>query len=165
VGLVPTAGRGAAARSCPPGTRGPAGGPGPADTVGYVRAPVAARLEPATMLQVVRRGVSTVLVRADRYFDREGVYGTASGAHSDNAERFVFFCRAVLEWVRTLDPPPDVLHLHDWPAALTAAFLRGTPGLYPELREVRTIFTVHNLAYQGRFWRHDWHLLNLDPRL
>jgi len=108
--------------------------------------------------------VPTVVVRADRYFDRDTLYGPPGGDYPDNAERFAFFCRAALEWLRRLDPPPDVLHVHDWQAALAPAFLRGTAPLYPELAAVRTLLTVHNLAYQGRFGSDTWPLLNLDTR-
>ena len=126
--------------------------------------PVASRMEPAEIVPVPGPTVPTVLVRADRYFDRDALYGPPGGDYPDNAERFAFFCRAALEWLRRLDPPPDVLHVHDWQAALAPAFLRGTAPLYPELAAVRTLLTVHNLAYQGRFGSDAWPLLNLDPR-
>src|SRR5437879_9218759 len=58
----------------------------------------------------------------------------------------------------------DVLDGHEWQAALAPAFLRGTAELYPELARVRTVLTLHNLAYQGRFPPECWHLLNLDAR-
>lgn len=109
-------------------------------------------------------GASAYLLRAERYFDREGLYGTRAGDHPDNAERFAFFARAALELLRRLEPRPDILHVHDWQAALVPAFLRADPELYPELAGARTLITVHNLGYQGVFWNLDWHLLNLDPR-
>jgi starch synthase len=129
-----------------------------------LHAPVAARMEPAQLLHVAGSAVPTVLVAHDRYFDRDGLYGDAGGDYGDNAERFVFFCRAALEWLRTVAPRPDVLHVHEWQAALAPAFLRATAPLYPELAGMRTVMTVHNLAYQGRFAESDWHLLNLDSR-
>src|SRR5207249_11035937 len=98
-----------------------------------LHAPVASRMEPAEIVPVPGATVPTVLVRADRYFDRDALYGPPGGDYPDNAERFAFFCRAALEWLRRLDPPPDVLHVHDWQAALAPAFLRGTAPRYPEL--------------------------------
>jgi len=145
---------------CIPGYRAARRGvvvePGP-----RVHAPVSSRMEPCEILRIPGAPVRTVLVRADRYFDRDGIYGERGGEYDDNAERFAFFCRAALEWLR-LEEPPDVLHLHDWQAALAAAFLRATADLYPELARVRVVLTIHNLAYQGRFPPSDWHLLNLD---
>ncbi|TMB52817.1 MAG: glycogen synthase GlgA [Deltaproteobacteria bacterium] len=129
-----------------------------------LHAPVASRMEAAAVVAIPEASVPTVAIRADRYFDREALYGPPGGEYPDNAERFAFFCRAALEWLRRLEPPPDVLHLHDWQTSLAAAFLRGTAALYPELATVRTVLTVHNLAYQGRFPFDVWPLLNLDVR-
>jgi starch synthase len=128
-----------------------------------VRAPIASRMEPAEIVSVPGAAVPTVLVRNDRYFDRPGLYGEAGADYPDNAERFAFFCRAALEWLRA-EPRPDVLHVHEWQAALAPAFLRAAPELYPELGDVRTVLTIHNLAYQGRFPARAWPLLNLDRR-
>ncbi|HXG51967.1 MAG TPA: glycogen synthase GlgA [candidate division Zixibacteria bacterium] len=102
------------------------------------------------------------LIRADRYFDREALYGTAGGDYPDNAERFVFFCRAALELLRRR--PVDLLHCHDWQAALGIVFLRAQPERYPELAPVKTVFTIHNLGFQGIFPETDWPLLELDRR-
>jgi len=133
--------------------------------LGAVWVPVSSATEEATILAIEGAPVPTLLVDAPRYFDRPGLYGDAGGDYADNAERFVFFCRAVLEWLRETSTPPDVLHVHDWQAGLVPAFLAADRGLYPELGATRTVTTVHNLAYQGRFWAADWHLLNLDRRL
>ena len=137
---------------------------GPVEHLGSVRAPVSSRLEPATIVRVAGARVPTLMVQAPRYFDRDGLYGAAGHDHADNAERFVYFCRAALEWQRGLGTPPDIIHCHDWQTGLAPAMLRGTAALYPELRRVRVVQTVHNLAYQGRYWAADWHLLNLDGR-
>ncbi len=120
------------------------------------------RQEEATLLRAeVGRDVSVYLVRADRYFDRDNLYGTSEGDYADNAERFAFFSRAALEAVRKIGPA-HVLHAHDWQAALAIAFLKTQPEVYPELSAVRTVLTVHNVGYQGMFPRDNWHLLNLD---
>jgi starch synthase len=137
---------------------------GPVERLGRIRAPVASRLEPADVVRVPGAPVPTLLIDAPRYFDRDGLYGDGEHDYPDNNERFTFFCRAALEWLRGLATPPDVLHCHDWQAALAPAMLRATAALYPELRRVRLVQTVHNLAYQGRFPASAWHLLNLDPR-
>src|SRR5207253_2243680 len=92
------------------------------------------------------------------------LYGEGGQDYPDNAERFAFFCRAALEWLRAEPEPPDVLHVHEWQAALAPAFLRATAALYPELGRLRTVLTLHNLAFQGRFPADHWHVLNLDAR-
>ena len=148
---------------CVPGYRAALERAGPLPAGVRVRAPVASRMEPAEIVSVPGATVPTVLVCGDRYFDRGGLYGEAGSDYADNAERFAFFCRAALEWLRAA-PRPDILHVHEWQTALAPAFLRAAPELYPELAGVRSVLTIHNLAYQGRFPERDWHLLNLDRR-
>jgi starch synthase len=133
--------------------------------VGEVSALVSSRTAQARILAVDDAAVPTRLVDAPQYFDRPALYGEDGRDYPDNAERFVFFCRAALAWLGTWEQPPDVIHVHDWQAALAPAFLAAGRGLYPELAAARTVTTIHNLAFQGRFWEADWHLLNLDRRL
>ncbi|MFC2006977.1 glycogen synthase, partial [Chloroflexota bacterium] len=123
--------------------------------------PLSNRKEEGSLLKV-RTGsaVLVYLIQADKYFDRDYLYNTPEGDYPDNAERFIFFSRAILEILK-LDPP-SILHCHDWQAALAITFLRAQPYLYPQLALVKTIFTIHNLGYQGVFGQPDWHLLNLD---
>jgi len=149
---------------CVPGYRSAlraAGTPAPGPRL---YAPIASRMEAAEIVRVPGAPVPTVLLRADRYFDRDGLYGEGGQDYPDNAERFAFFCRAALEWLRAEREPPDLLHVHEWQAALAPAFLRATAALYPELGRVRTVLTLHNLAFQGRFPADHWHVLNLDAR-
>src|SRR5262249_13592282 len=103
-------------------------------------------------------------VGATRSLDGDGLDGADGHDPRDKAGRFTFFGRAGLGWLGGLAPPPDVVHCHDWQTALAPAMLRATAPLYPELRRVRLVQTIHNLAYQGRYWAADWHLLNLDRR-
>ena len=118
------------------------------------------KVEAKLLKTQTQSGIPLYLVSADRYFDRDELYGTPESDYTDNAERFIFFSRAVLEVLR-LDPP-HILHAHDWQTALSLVFLRAQSYLYPEIASTRTIFTIHNLGYQGIFWGQDWHLLNLD---
>ncbi|MCX5999423.1 MAG: glycogen/starch synthase, partial [Chloroflexi bacterium] len=126
--------------------------------------PLSNRREAGTLMRA-RRGsrANVYLVRADQYFDRDQLYGTSEGDYPDNAERFAFFARAVLE-VLKLDPP-SILHAHDWQSALAIAFLKTQPQLYTEISGAKTVFTVHNLGYQGIFPHSDWHLLNIEANL
>jgi len=106
--------------------------------------------------------VPVYLVRQDDYFDRPGLYMEDDEDYIDNCERFVFFCRAVLEAVRLLKLSPDVIHTNDWQTGLVPAYLniecRGVPGY----ESVATLMTIHNLAYQGNFWHWDMLLTGLD---
>ncbi len=91
--------------------------------------------------------------------------------YDDNSTRFGFFARAILEAMRLADFWPDILHLHDWQTALAAVYLRewhqhfAKPDLRGRYAAIRTVFTIHNLAYQGVFWHLDMPLLGLPWRL
>jgi len=103
-------------------------------------------------------GVQLFLIRCDEFFDRPGIYGEHGKAYDDNAARFIFFCKATLELARRLTPPLQILHLHDWAAALIPVFVRahGLP--------FATVLTIHHLAEQGSFWGLDFGLTNLPER-
>jgi starch synthase len=98
-------------------------------------------------------GFAAHFVVHDGYFDREFLYGPAAGDYPDNGERFAFFCRASLEAMRALGFAPDVLHGHDWQAATAFAYLKHVLGGDPFFARTGTLFTIHNLAYQGLFER------------
>jgi starch synthase len=86
-------------------------------------------------------------VEHDAYFDRAGLYGEDGADYPDNDRRFAYFARASLDAAAAQGFAPDVVHLHDWQAAL-AAFLVRYEGALPGSR---VVYTVHNLAYQGVF--------------
>jgi starch synthase len=90
-------------------------------------------------------------VQNDRYFDRDGLYGTPEGDFHDNAERFAFFSRTVLEMLKALDWFPHILHLNDWQTGLVSAYLRTLYRENPAYERIKTLFSIHNMAYQGLF--------------
>ncbi len=100
-------------------------------------------------------GVQVFLIRCDAYFDRAGIYGEEGGSYGDNAERFIYFSRAVVELSRRLLPPPEIIHVHDWQTALIPALVRDRKLPF------KTVLTVHNIAYQGSFWAYDFGLTRL----
>jgi len=95
-------------------------------------------------------GVRTYFVEYPEFFDRDGIYGTMAGDYPDNAERFALFCRCVLEATKVLGVP-HVFHCHDWQAALIPVMLRTIYAEDPAFREAATVFTIHNMGYQGIF--------------
>ena len=100
-------------------------------------------------------GVRAFLVGCDRYFDREFLYGTRDGDYVDNCERFTFFCRAVMEWLVRSGRTYDVIHCNDWQTALIPTYIKTLYADREPFRSMGTLFTVHNLGYQGLFWNHD----------
>ncbi|MBV8049723.1 MAG: glycogen synthase GlgA [Acidobacteriaceae bacterium] len=97
-----------------------------------------------------RSGVRYYFIDYPPFFDRDALYGTSSGDYPDNAERFALFSRAVLEASKVLGAP-QVFHCHDWQSALIPVLLRAQYAEDPAFREVATVFTIHNMGYQGLF--------------
>jgi starch synthase len=95
-------------------------------------------------------GVRFFFIDYPPFFDREGLYGTASGDFPDNAERFALFCRAVLEGSKILGVP-DIFHCHDWQSALVPILLKTQYAEDPALQNSGVVFTIHNMGYQGLF--------------
>ncbi len=100
-------------------------------------------------------------IGCDQYFDREFLYGTPRGDYEDSCSRFVFFSRASIAAAEHLKKPVDVWHCHDWQTALIPVYLKHQHQDNPFHQGTATVFTVHNLAYQGLFWHWDYPLLNL----
>lgn len=85
--------------------------------------------------------------------------------YPDNCARFTFFCRAVMEAIPHLGFPPDVIHANDWQTGLLPVLLRELYRHRPDYRRIRTLFTIHNIAYQGSFPHDLFYLTGLDFRL
>lgn len=94
-------------------------------------------------------GVRIFFVEHDAYFGRQELYGSEDGPFEDNAERFAFFSRAVVEFTRQLSVPVDILHCNDWQTALAPVYRDAYYN--EELADVGTVLTIHSLAHQGRF--------------
>jgi len=105
--------------------------------------------------------VPVYLVEQHGYYNRAGVYGDSGGDFKDNCERFVFFDRAVIEAVDLLGLDTDLVHCHDWQSGLIPTYLRTLYADRPSVGDLPTLFTVHNLAYQGAFWHWDMELTGL----
>ena len=93
-----------------------------------------------------REGVTYYFIDNEYYFGREGLYG-----HFDDGERYAFFCMAVLSMLPHIDFFPDILHAHDWQGALSVVYLRALFSQKAAYDGIRSVFTIHNIEYQGRF--------------
>ncbi len=97
-----------------------------------------------------RQGVRFLFIDCPELFDRENLYGTASGDYPDNWERFALFCRAVLEASKQLGVP-DIFHAHDWQTAMLPVYLHTVYAQDPALERAGSVFTIHNAGSQGWF--------------
>jgi len=113
--------------------------------------PVGSRMETATMSRVQWGKVAVYFIENPKFFDRPGLYRTTAGDYEDNDERYIFFSRAVLEGAKFIGFKPDVIHCHDWQTGLVPAYLRTLYRIDSFFAKTASVFTIHNIAYQGMF--------------
>jgi starch synthase len=100
-------------------------------------------------------GARALLVDCPDLYDRDSLYATGDVDYPDNARRFAVLVRSALEFVARRGERPSVVHAHDWQAALAPVYLNTIFASHPVLRNTPTVFTIHNIAYQGVF-EADW---------
>ncbi|MDZ4684553.1 MAG: glycogen synthase GlgA [Planctomycetaceae bacterium] len=106
--------------------------------------------------------VAVYLIDQRDYFDRPSLYVDKDKDYRDNCERFAFFSRGVIETIRAIGFEPDVIHANDWQTALLPALLKIELLQQPGFERTASVFTIHNLAFQGQFWHWDMLLTGLD---
>ena len=95
---------------------------------------------------LVKDGVKYYFIDNEYYFKRPALYG-----FFDDGERYAYFCKAIPEVMRHLNYYPDILHAHDWQAALSVVYLNRFYRQLPEFKNIKTVFTIHNIEYQGKY--------------
>ena len=106
--------------------------------------PVSWRSKYVGLDKIEHDGVTYYFVDNEEYFRREGFYG-----YGDDAERFSFFCRAVLNLLPAMDFWPDLIHTNDWHSGLVIVLLKSEAQADERYEKIRTLYTIHNLKYQG----------------
>ncbi len=112
-----------------------------------------------------RPGVTLHLIAREEFFDRKLPYWTGERDYDDNDARFIFFQKAVVELLRLTDFKADIVHCHDWQTGMLPVFLREAERRYDVTLALKTVFTIHNIAYQGVFPRKSFALTNLPEEL
>ena len=119
------------------------------DTMKFVTSisvPVAWRRQYCGIFEAKADGVIYYLLDNQYYFKRDTIYG-----HYDDAERFAFFSRAVLEMLPHINFRPDIIHCNDWQSALTPVYYTTMYAKDPWYQGIKTVFTIHNIQYQGKY--------------
>ncbi len=114
--------------------------------IGNIFVPLSWRNQYCGIFEYEKDNVKFYFVDNEYYFKRPGCYG-----YYDDGERFAFFCRSVMEILSFLNFYPDILHCHDWQAALAALYLKTIYCFRPEYQFIRSVFTIHNIEYQGKY--------------
>ena len=91
-------------------------------------------------------GVTYYFIDNEYYFNRDTLYGSF-----DDGERYAFFSKAVLEMLDKLGYYPDVIHANDWQSALSVIYLKCKYAQRPGYKDIKTVFTIHNIEYQGKY--------------
>jgi starch synthase len=112
---------------------------------------------PVIIYETELNNVKFLFIKNDSYFNRDQLYGTPQGDYEDNIERFAFFSKAATAIIHNLKP--NIVHCHDWQASLVPVYLKLTDTKIP------TVFTIHNLAYQGLFDQSKFGVLSLPSSL
>lgn len=113
----------------------------------------------ADVYKLVDQGLTTYFIGSERYFERDGFYG-----YDDDGERFGFFCKASIEMLMYMNLKPDVMHLNDWQTAMMGLFLKEEYNDLDFYKDIKIMFTIHNLQYQGVFERDTLDALNLSRK-
>ncbi len=116
------------------------------DTVAEFEVDLAWRRQYCGVKSLVKDGVVYYFIDNEYYFKRDTLYG-----NYDDGERFAFFCRAALEMLGKIGFYPDILHAHDWQAALSVVYLNDAYRHIAGYGDIKTIFTIHNIEYQGKY--------------
>lgn len=129
-----------------------------ARSLGTIRVPMGGEvLDGALWLAPLPDGGQVYFLERDDLFAHGGIYG----AGADDVWRFAYLSRAAIQLALDFDFAPDVLHVHDWPAALAAAYLEHLRPTAPALAGAASVLTIHNLEYQGRFSAGAWRFIGL----
>jgi len=113
----------------------------------------------------IGNNIEVYFIENEKYFNRDGLYGNAQGDYPDNLDRFLFYCRKTLELIKELSHKTNIIHCHDWQTALIPVYLKTLLKKDPFYKKMKSILTIHNLAFQGLFPREEYPKLNLDSNL
>ncbi len=112
-----------------------------------------------------RKNLSIYFICREEFFDRRGLYGTGERDFEDNHHRFIFFCKGVVETLRLTELHADIVHAHDWQAALLPLLLHYAERRQGVTLALKTVFTIHNIAFQGVFPMRSFYRTNLPEEL
>lgn len=112
-----------------------------------------------------RPNLNIYLICRDEFYDRQFPYGNEERDYEDNGERYIFFAKAVVDTLRLTDLQADVVHSHDWQGSLVPLLLRVAERRHGMTLALRTVFTIHNIAFQGLFAESVFARTNLPEEL
>jgi starch synthase len=113
----------------------------------------------------LNQDIPVYFIGREEFFDREYLYSTPKGDYFDNAERFIFFSKAIPIFCRHRGFFPDIIHHHEWQTGLISVYLKSVYQNDPLFSHTAAVFTIHNIAYQGMFKKEKFWLTGLPPEM
>jgi starch synthase len=110
----------------------------------------------------IGKNIKVYFIENDEYFNRDGLYTDKTGDYKDNLERFSYYCKKTLGLLKQINFRPDIIHVHDWQAALIPVYLKNIYKNNPFYKNIKTVLTIHNIGYQGLFAKEEFPKLGLD---
>jgi len=123
------------------------------------------RLKEDISYKAVGKNIKTYFIENDKYYNRDGLYGDKHGDYKDNIERFYHYCKRSLELLKEIDFKADIIHIHDWQASVIPVYLKTVYNNDPFYKNMKTVLTIHNIAYQGLFPKESFPKLGLSQDL
>jgi len=120
------------------------------------------RLRPDISYSTIGRSIKVYFIENEKYFNRDNLYTDKNGDYPDNLDRFAYYCRRTLELLKEINFKADIIHVHDWQAALIPVYLKTTYTDDPFYKSIKTVLTIHNIGYQGLFPKEEFPKLGLD---
>jgi starch synthase len=120
------------------------------------------QLRDGLSVAAIGKAIKVYFIDHDFFFGREALYGDKGGDYIDNIDRFSYFCRRTLDLLKEINFKADIIHCHDWQSAMVAVYLKSmTYSTDPFYKAMRTVFTIHNIGYQGLFSKDEFPKLGL----
>ncbi len=120
------------------------------------------RLKSDISYSVIGKNIKVYFIENDSYFNRDGLYQDKAGDYKDNLDRFSYYSRRALDLLKEINFNADIIHCHDWQSALIPVYLKTLYLGNPFYQNIKTIFTIHNIGYQGLFSKDEFSKLGLD---
>jgi starch synthase len=134
-----------------------------------LKTPAIKKFQEGVSYATIGKNIRVYFIDNENFFGRDQLYGEKTGDYKDNLDRFSYFARKALELLKVIKFQPDIVHCHDWQSALVPVYLKTTLAEDPFFKSTKTVFTIHNIGYQGLFPKDqlpktglDWGVFNSD---
>lgn len=123
------------------------------------------RLKEDISYALIGKSIKVLFIENDTYYNRDALYGDKTGDYKDNLERFSYYAKRTIALLKEINFKPDIIHCHDWQAALIPIYLKELYSNDQFYKNTKTILTIHNIGYQGLFAKDEFPKLGLDWNL